>query len=254
MLGNISDFDPAKDAVAYGELEEIDRYSLHRLEEIVGQVTRCYESYEFYKVYHAAHNYCAVDLSSLYLDILKDRLYASARDSRLRRSAQTALYEITSTLARLLAPILAHTAEEVWQQLDGAGKAESVHLSRFPEPRPERIDQELAQRWATILELRDRVMLKLEEARQSGKIGKPLESRVRLVLERELHDELKPYEAQLPSIFIVSQVELTASEKEDISVEAPLGRKCDRCWLVLESVGGHPEHPGLCDRCFEAIG
>ncbi len=125
LLGNISDFDPAVDSVEYSEMEELDKYALHRLQELVDFVTKAYDSYEFHKVYHAAHNFCAVDLSSLYLDILKDRLYASAQNSRLRRSAQTALYEIASALARILAPIIAHTAEEVWQHMPGE-KEESV--------------------------------------------------------------------------------------------------------------------------------
>lgn len=254
MLGNLHDFDPAADTVAYRELEELDRYALHRTGELLEQVTQSYDSYEFHKVYHAVHNFCAVDLSSLYLDILKDRLYASAPGSLPRRSAQTALYGIVSTLTRALAPILVHTAEEVWQHLRREDGPESVHLAQFPEVHPEWIDRELAGKWATLLEVRDRVLLKLEEARQSGRIGKPLESRVRLVMNRELYAKLLPYESVLPSIFIVSQVELAEGECEQIDVEPPRGEKCARCWLVLKSVGEHAEHPSLCDRCAEAIG
>lgn len=253
MLGNLSDFDPAADTVPYSDLEEIDRYALYRLEQLVEVVTRSFEGYEFHKVYHAAHNFCAVDLSAFYLDVLKDRLYASARDARARRSAQTALYDIVSTLSRLLAPILVHTMEEVWRELPGEGRAESVHLARFPEARPERLDEQLAARWATILEVRDRVLLKIEEARQSGVVGKPLESRVELTVPGELHAALAPYEAMLPSVLIVSQVELKQGAREQIEVSAPEGTKCARCWLVLKSVGCHAEHPSLCDRCFEAI-
>jgi len=253
ILGNVSDFEPAADSVPYKEMEEIDRYALHRLQELVKQVTRAYGSYEFYKVYHAVHDYCAVDLSGFYLDILKDRLYTSARKSMARRSAQTALYDILSTLARALAPILVHTAEEVWQEMPGAVKAESVHLAGFPEVRAELVNEELAGRWEKILEVRDRVLLALEEARQSGVIGKPLESRVELVVEKKLYDLLRPYEDTLPAVFIVSQVELIDGESERIEARTPLGQKCDRCWLVLESVGTHPAHPSLCDRCLEAV-
>ncbi len=256
ILGNIGDFDPASDAVAYGEMEEIDRYALHRLHELVEQVNRFYDSYEFYKVYHATHNYCAVDLSSLYLDILKDRLYASAHDSRERRSAQTALYEILSALVRVLAPIIAHTSEEAWQRMPGEEKPVSVFLAPFPEARSEWVDGELAQKWTKILEVRDLVMLALEEARQNGAIRKPLESKVKLSVPGELYRFLTPYSKVLPSVFIVSQVELATSDHDElhVEIEQPLGDKCDRCWLVLESVGSHPEHPTLCERCFQAVG
>lgn len=254
MLGNVSDFDPANDAVDYADLEELDKFALHRLNELIGQITAAYDSYEFHKVYHAAYNYCAVDLSSFYLDVLKDRLYASRADSKERRSAQTALYEIARSLARMLAPVLAHTAEEVWQYLPG-GKEESVHLASFPEVNSDRMDNELAERWARLLEVRDKVLLALEEARQGGVIGKPTESLVVLRAPGELYGFLKGYADMLPCVFIVSQVELIESDAKELSVEAlpPKGAKCDRCWLVLESVGADREHSTLCDRCVEAI-
>jgi len=254
ILGNISDFDPAGDSVAYADLLEIDKYALHRLNELIEQVTASYDAYEFHRVYHAVHNYCAVDLSSLYLDILKDRLYASANDSLARRSAQTALYEILSALTRMLAPVIAHTAEEVWQLIPGAGKAESVILASFPKANPAWNDSELAARWGRILEVRDKVLLALEEARQAGRIGKPLESRVKLTVPAELYEFLRPYASQLPAVFIVSQVRLESGGDEvSVDVGPPLGEKCERCWLVLESVGSHADHPTLCDRCNEAI-
>lgn len=254
MLGNLSDFDPATDAVALVDMQQIDRYALHRLEELVEQVTESYNSYEFHRVFHMAHNFCAVDLSSLYLDILKDRLYASAPASPERRSAQTALYELTSALARMLAPILVHTTEEVWQEMPGE-KADSVHLASFPEPDKSRTDEELAGKWARVLEVRDKVLLALEEARQGGRIGKPLESRVGLAVPHALYKFLRPLEAMLPSVFIVSQVELTESDGEELTVEVtqPAGTKCERCWLILESVGSSAEHPTLCDRCADAV-
>lgn len=255
MLGNISDFDPKKDAVDYAQMLEIDRFALHRLAELIDQVRRAYDSYEFHRVYHSIHNFCAVDLSSLYLDILKDRLYASAEDSKERRSAQTALYEITSALARMLAPVLVHTTEEVWQELAGDDKETSVHLASFPEAKPEWTDAKLAANWTRILEVRDKVLAALEEARQSGKIGKPLESKVKLSAPHELCEFLRVYEGWLPSIFIVSQVDLECADVDELGVEVmlPEGEKCERCWLVLESVGTHADHPALCNRCYEAI-
>ncbi len=254
MLGNISDFDPAKDKVEYSKLLEIDRYVLHKTAELINQVDAFYAANEFHKVYHSIHNFCAVDLSSLYLDILKDRLYASAQDSIERRSAQTALYEILSALTRMLAPIISHTAEEAWQEIPGE-KEESVLLASFPQAHPEWVDEELNARWSKILEVRDKVLLTLEEARQSGRIGKPLESRVKLAVPDSLYDFLGSYKDVLPSIFIVSQVELVKATGDEVTVdiESPVGAKCERCWLVLESVGRHEDHPGLCDRCYAAI-
>ena len=265
ILGNLSDFDPAKDAVPYSELEELDKFALHRLQELIGDVTRAYEGYEFHKVYQAVHNYCAVDLSSFYLDILKDRLYASQADSALRRSAQTALNEIGSALVRIMSPILVHTAEEVWQAMPLASRERraesgefgksSVHLAPFPEVRENWLDTELAARWSRINEVRDAVLAALEEARQSGKIGKPLESKVTIWAPGELHAFLKPYEALLPAVMIVSQLELKESGGAELTVEVqpPVGEKCSRCWLVLESVGSHADQPELCDRCHEAV-
>lgn len=255
MLGNLSDFDPAVDSVDYAEMLEIDRFALSRLSELIDRVRQAYESYEFHKVYHLAHNYCAVDLSSFYLDILKDRLYASARDCTDRRSAQTALCHIASALARVLAPVLVHTTEEVWQLMPGAAAERSVHLSEFPRANEQWNDPELSATWRRIVEVRDLVLLALEEARQSGKIGKPLESRVVLSVPRSLYEFLKPYESTLAQVFIVSQVELveTQAPEPQVEVQPPAGAKCDRCWLVLESVGSHPEHPRLCDRCFDAV-
>lgn len=256
ILGNISDFDPAKDAVAYSEMHELDKFALHRLQGFIKDITAAYENYEFHKVYHAVHNYCVVDLSSFYMDILKDRLYASARESVERRSAQTALYEILSALVRMVSPILVHTAEEVWQAMPGDGREKSVHLAAFPSVREDYIDEALASKWARILEVRDKVLGALEEARQNGKIGKPLESKVKLTAPGELYEFLKPMEAMLPSIFIVSQVELNEGKVEELVVEVmlPVGEKCARCWLVLESVGSNSDHPQLCSRCIEAIG
>ena len=262
ILGNISDFDPDADAVPYAEMDELDRFALHRLQEVLADVTAAYESYEFHKVYYGVHYYCSVDLSSFYLDILKDRLYASGRHSRERRSAQTALYEILSALIRMMAPILVHTAEEAWQAMPrwglepGIHKEESVHLAHFPTVRQDWMDAGLAQRWARILEVRDRVLAALEEARQSGKIGKPLESKVTIAAPDELYALLEPYAGTLPAVMIVSQVALERSQSGDIEVrvDAPEGEKCARCWLVLQSVGSNADHPQLCNRCAAAIG
>ncbi len=254
MLANLSDFDPAVDRVAFEDMERLDRYALHKLEDLVANVIPAYDAYEFHKVYRLVYSFCSQELSSLYLDILKDRLYASAPKSALRRSAQTVLYEVTSVLARLIAPIIPHTAEEVWQYIPGE-KAESVLLAHFPFVRPDYTDKGTAERGDKILEVREQVLLALEEARQSGKIGKPMESRVVLHVPATEFEFLKEFEELLPSVFIVSQVELVDAGDDPLSVEvvAPNGVKCERCWLILESVGSHEDHPGLCDRCHEVV-
>ncbi|MDH7600978.1 MAG: isoleucine--tRNA ligase [Armatimonadota bacterium] len=253
ILGNLFDFDPAVDCVPYEQMLELDRFALHRLQQLVRQTKNAYESYQFHKVYHAVHEYCAVDLSSFYLDVLKDRMYISAQKSLERRSAQTALHGILSTLVRIVAPILVHTCEEVWQEMRDSGKAQSVHLASFPEVDESLEDPELERNWTRILELRDKVLSALEQARQSGVIGKPLESKVCLTVPKETYDFLQPYADMLASVFIVSQVDLREGESEEIEVQPPPGSKCERCWLVLESVGKHSEHPTLCDRCVEAL-
>jgi len=256
LLGNLYDFDPGRDSVAREDMPEIDRWILHRLQEIAAEVTAGYEAFELQRVFHTAHNFAAVDLSALYLDIIKDRLYASAPRGIERRSAQTALYEILSTMVRALAPVLAHTAEEVWRLIPGENKALSVHLTDFPEAKAEFVDQQLAERWQRIFEVRDEAYRAIEQARQSGVIGKPLESRVRISAPEPLYSFLHPYAEDLPAVLIVSQVVLDqAAEGKELSIEVtpPEGRKCDRCWLVLESVGEDAEHPTLCERCAEVV-
>jgi isoleucyl-tRNA synthetase len=256
LLGNLYDFDPAKDAVAKDDMLEIDRWIMHRLQEVTTEVNSAYERNEFHKVYHTTHNFAAVDLSALYLDIIKDRLYASAPNELKRRSAQTALYEILSVMVRLLAPVLVHTADEVWKFSPGSDKAESVHLETFPTAKQGYLDSDLAARWQRIFELRNEVYQAIEQARQSGVIGKPLESRVTIKAPGELHDFLQPYVDELPAVLIVSQVQLErAADGQELSIEVrpPVGEKCQRCWLISETVGANKEHEMLCSRCTEAV-
>lgn len=256
LIGNLYDFDPAKDTVTKEDMLETDRWVMHRLQEVTREVSAAYDSFEFHRVFHTAYNFASVDLSSLYLDIIKDRLYASSPSELKRRSAQTALYEILSTMVRFLAPILAHTSEEVWKYVPGDGKAVSVHLADFPQVKGEFLDAELAARWQRIFEVRDEVYRSIEQARQAGMIGKPLESRVKITAPGELFESLKKYIEDLPAVFIVSQVALEESpEGQPLTVEVvpPEGEKCGRCWLVLETVGAEPEHPTLCARCASVV-
>src|SRR3989454_2529460 len=208
LLGNLSDFDPARDRQSSARLDEIDRWILDRLGRLVGRVTRAYETYEFHTVFHAVHNFCAVDLSAQYLDIIKDRPYTSAADDPRRRAAQTACYEIFSALARLMAPILTFTAEEAWSHLPGR-PGESVHLELFPEAPREWLDDTLAREWGRPLEGRREVAKALETARAQSLIGSGLEARVRIAAAPEdLPELLRAKRALLPTLFIVSQVEL----------------------------------------------
>jgi len=256
ILGNLYDYDPQKDGVPYGELMELDRWALHRLQNLVSRALDAYERFEFHIIYHSINNFCAVDMSALYLDILKDRLYVSPARSAERKSAQTVLYGILVTLVKLMAPILSFTAEEVWGYLHGDGGG-SVHLQQFPAVKGEFMDDELARRWDKIWQVREEVSKALEGARREKLIGLSLDAKVSIALPRGLYDALCPYEDELKRIFIVSQVALsTGDEVKEVRVEVRKaeGEKCGRCWVYDTSVGLNPEHSTICQRCSETIG
>jgi isoleucyl-tRNA synthetase len=257
LLGNLSDFHPEEDRVSYRELHEMDRWALYQLQKLIARVREAYERFEFHTVYHSVQNFCAVEMSALYFDILKDRLYTFSSNSRGRKSAQTALYEILEALTRLMAPILSFTSEEVWKYIpQEPGKAESVHLTSFPEVKNEYLDDALNERWERIWEIRTLVTKVLEESRKEKVIGLSLDAQVHLHLPERLFSFLQPYEKDLKSIFIVSSVTLHPS-KDEKEVRAEVfradGIKCERCWNYDVSVGHHPEHLSICQRCVEAI-
>ena len=256
LLGNLAGFDPERDCIPYRELEEIDRWALHQFQKLIARVREAYERFEFHVVYHSVQNFCAVEMSALYFDILKDRLYTFSSRSRGRRSAQTILYEILRGLAALMAPILSFTAEEVWSYLPSdAGKADSVHLAAFPQVRTEYLDEGLNERWERIWEIRGTVMKALEEARREKVIGLSLDAGVKLHLPEKDYEFLQPYEKDLKSIFIVSSVTIHRSPEKEMRAEVKRadGRKCERCWNYDGSVGTHKAHPDLCERCVDAI-
>jgi isoleucyl-tRNA synthetase len=265
LLGNLSDFDPQGDRVPYEEMEELDRFALHQLQELIKKVRQAYDRFEFHRVYHALHNYCVVDLSSFYLDILKDRLYISSAKSKTRRSAQTVLHEVLTSLLRLMAPVLSFTAEEGWLFLS-AHDSDSIHLQLFPEENASFRDSKLNERWQKILALRSDVARALEAARQMKVIGHPLDAKVMLALPEALQNTLSGQEELLRSVFIVSQVEihpideLTGATMEGteipgakIQVVNASGGKCERCWVHAESVGQFAEHPKICERCYQIL-
>lgn len=263
ILGNISDFDPATDSVPYAEMAELDRWALHQTELLKERVLRAYDEYEFHIIYQAVNAFCSVEMSAFYLDILKDRLYSSRRDSRKRRSAQTALYRILDSLVRLLAPVLSFTADEVWWHLPKQA-CESVHLAGFPEPAPEFRDERLTERWDTIIKVRGEVSKALEMARVRKTIGHSLDAAVTLSAPAELLGFLREYAGELKSIFIVSKVDLVDELAGDtvaaegiaglsIRVEAAPGGKCERCWCYDERIGEDDRYPTICPKCIEAV-
>jgi len=266
LLGNLYDFDPEKDAVEYGAMPEIDRYALHTLQLIVEKARKAYDAYEFHVIYHALFNYCTLDLSAFYLDILKDRLYTSPPDSVERRSAQTVLHIQAETIARLMAPILPFTADEIWQYMPSQnGDRSSIHFALLPEENTAFIDDDLAARWEYLLNIRGEVTKKLEEARAQKLIGHPLDASVTISAGEDAYEALQPYADELRSILIVSNATLVkddavkgVSESGDvegvrIQVEAAPGEKCERCWVHETSVGSNKEQPTICQRCQAAL-
>jgi isoleucyl-tRNA synthetase len=263
ILGNIHDFDPAKDSVADDDLFEIDRWALGKLEELVARVERSYEEYEFHVLYHAVHNFCSVEMSAFYLDVLKDRLYISPAKGLARRSAQTAMYRILDALTRLIAPVLSFTAEEIWDFLPGE-REESVHLARFPRFDSRLFDNALNERYESLLAVRSDVSKALELARNTKLVGHSLDARV--VLEApagKWADLLETYREELATLFIVSQVELTQGLNEavpgeevpglKIRIEKARGEKCERCWNYATTIGEDEVHPTICHRCRAAL-
>jgi len=258
LLGNLYDFDPRKDFLPPDQLHEIDCFILHRLQKLTQRLLRAYEEYEFHLLYHLLHNFCAVDLSAFYLDILKDRVYTSGKASPARRAAQTAMYEILVTLVKLMAPVLSFTAEEVWAKLPKrGGEPESVHLAEFPTVKEALLDDALAERWERLLRVRDEVLRALEEVRKAKLIGTSLEAEVEVRARPPLLDFLKAYERSLPALFIVSSVVLADGEADDreiaVEVRRAPGQKCERCWTWSVSVGSFPDRPTLCDRCVAVL-
>ena len=256
MLSNLYDFDPARDAVAEALLDPLDAYALARHRRFVRRLREAYESYEFHVVYHQLVQYCSVDLSAFYFDVLKDRLYCDAAGGARRRSAQTVLHRIARDLSRLMAPVLPFTADEVWGHLPGA--TGSVHVQGFPEAEPE--DAGLLERWAPLLEARAAVTKALEEARVAQGLGKSLEAQVRLRAPAALNEALRALEVRstvfpgnLANLFIVSRVELLPGEGDlAVEVEHAPGACCQRCWTWSARVGKLSD-PRLCERCAAVL-
>ncbi|MEP6635855.1 MAG: isoleucine--tRNA ligase [Acidobacteriota bacterium] len=258
-LGNLYGFDPKRDSVPDAELLQTDRWALAELDLVIGKVREAYEAYEFHTVYHTLYNFCTVTLSARYFDIIKDRLYTFAPRNKARRSAQTALLRLADALARMLAPILAFTADEIWEHLppteDEARKA-SVHIGTFPVAE-QTVDAELRSNWEQLFEIREDVLRALEEARIAKQIGSSLEARVEIAATGAAYDLLVRYRNDLRYIFIVSQVEVLRSAEGasgvTIKIVAAEGEKCERCWNYSTHVGESRRYPNVCERCEAAL-
>jgi isoleucyl-tRNA synthetase len=265
-LGNLADFDPSRDAVPNDQLDEMDRWMLERTADLVKKCREWYTGYDFHRVYHALHDYCVVDLSAFYYDVLKDRLYTKAAKSKSRRSAQTAVWKITSALIRLATPILVFTAEEIWKYVPKTkDEPESIHMSVFPageELHPGLAAEKLAS-WELLSKVRSEVLKALEAARNEKKINSGLEAKVLLGADLELKAKLKHYLPVLPALFIVSQVDFLSGGAGDfrsdsvptleIAIRKADGKKCDRCWNYSTHVGENTRYPTVCERCTEAL-
>ncbi len=267
LLSNLYDFDPAKDAVGVEDLSETDRWMMSRLYRLAKEVGSYYENWEFHKVYRAVYNFCVYEVSAFYLDVMKNILYIMSPDSVERRSGQTVIFRILHILTRVMAPILSFTTEEVWGNMDFAGKEDSVHMSDWPDIDKDMAgweNRELDAKWEEILAIRDNVMKVLEVKRAAGLIAGSLEAAITLYSDNEeVRDFIRENVGLFPEIFKVSKVAVSDKPEDDmedtpgmslkIGVKRAPGEKCPRCWNFSETVGENEDHPDLCKRCYNAI-
>jgi len=277
LLGNLHDFDPAKDSVPYDRLPDLDRYMLHRITEVFNEVTDAFESFQFFRFFQTVQNFCVVDLSNFYLDIAKDRLYISAPDALRRRSCQTVLAIALENLARAIAPVLSHMAEDIWQFLPFSTPYKSVFEAGWVKLEDQWKAPELAGKWQTLRQIRAEVNKVLEQARAEKAIGSSLQAKILLYVPdqtlRQTLQMLNPSDSlagngvdELRYLFLTSQVELlestdalkglkysVQSDELGIGVVDADGQKCDRCWNYSTFVGKSKEHPLLCERCIPAL-
>ncbi len=260
ILGNISDFDPNIDQVKYEDLEEIDKYALVKLNDLIKECTESYDRYDFHQAYQAINIFCVTDMSSFYLDIIKDRLYSSKVDSKARRAAQTTMYIILNSLVRILAPLTSFTAEEIWKYMPKTKDTdvESVMLTDYPTVNEQYENKEIREKWEKIVDIKEIVSKKLEEARAQKIIGHSLNAKVILYAEGNLYNFIKDNLKLLQSVFIISGLEveenkMDAEVKLRVEIEQAEGEKCERCWMYSTTVGEDKENPTICHRCSEVL-
>lgn len=265
LLGNLDGFDPDRDRVAYEQLSELDRYVLAKMAQVVQRVRKAYDEYQFHTVFHVVHNFCTIDLSAFYLDICKDRLYVEAPASVKRRTAQTVMYECLLQLVKLMAPILPHTADEVWRYIPGVTEI-SVQLTDMPEANPQHLGfaAEMESKWDAFMTIRDEVLKAMEEARRNKVFGNSVDAKLDLYPHTEEAARVLQAMDDLADLFIVAQVDLHAAgetapaeaavlEGISVLVSPADGVKCDRCRVVRKDVGVHPSHPQICGRCATIV-
>lgn len=256
ILGNLNGFNPDENTVPVEELMPIDKWAIAKLNNLIDKVKEAYDKYEFHIVYHAIHNFCVVDMSNFYLDVLKDRLYTEKTDSISRRAAQTSIYIILNAMTRMIAPILAYTSDEIWKFMPHSSKekAEHVIFNEMPENIEISIDDNFMVYWDEIHELRDEVKKSLESYIKDKTIKSSLEAKVTLSASGKKFEFLKKAERELASAFIVSEVEILESASSlEIKIEKAEGEKCERCWVISKSVGDNSDHPTLCAHCCEIL-
>ncbi|MDX8288281.1 isoleucine--tRNA ligase [Metabacillus indicus] len=263
LLGNLADFNPETDALAFDELRDVDRYMMVKLNKLTDKVKKSYEDYEFAAIFHAVHNFCTIELSSFYLDFAKDVLYIEAPDNKERRAIQTVLYDTLLSLVKLVAPILPHTADEVWAHIDSVSE-ESVQLTDMPESKEIAGADLLEKKWDAFMELRDDVLKALEAARNEKVIGKSLTASIEVYANGEAKQLLQSIDENLKQLFIVSGFKLAGNyedapedahtcEKVKITVKPAEGETCERCWVVTTDVGENENHKTLCTRCAAIV-
>ena len=256
LLGNLNGFDPVRDRVPESELLPLDRYMLARTRELTEKVRAWYAAFEFHRVYHAVNDFAVVDLSSFYIDVLKDRMYTFAPTSLARRSAQTVLWQITEALVRLVAPILSFTADEVWEYLPAVeGREASVHLAQFPNPEDVFSEDptKLLEEWKQLFVVRDAALVLLENERQAKLIGKGLEAQLKITAPGKLFDLLKRHFAGLKEILNVSEVQIFEGTSSEMAVLPASGHKCARCWNFMPEVSAYGIWENVCTRCQSAL-
>jgi isoleucyl-tRNA synthetase len=263
ILGNLYDFDPKKDAVPFDQLQSIDQYMLRQAAAFAADLRTWYDEFAFHKIYQRVSNFCIVDLSAFYFDVLKDRLYTSAPSSRGRRAAQTAIWQIGEALVRLLAPIMSFTCEEVWGYLPQVGLREaSVHLAQFPAAdqiaKACQSAEQQAKDWQTLRSVRDEVLKALEEARNDKLIGTGLEAQVKIIASEPAYSVLAKHAEELRYLFIVSAVSLAQGAGNEtggvhVEVKNAEGSKCGRCWNYSTRVGEDQNYPTVCERCSAVL-
>ena len=259
ILGNTFDYNP-EEPVKYEDLQEIDKWALTRLNKLIKDCTTNYDNYSFSNCYHDINQFCVIDMSNFYLDIIKDRLYTSKKDSVARRAAQTTMYIILDALVKIVAPMIPFTAEEIWKAMKHTKneEVESVMLTDYPEVVEQYDSKEIAEKWDRIIKLKDIVAKELENARAAKTIGHSLNAKVTIFAEGNQYEFIKENLELLETVFIVSKLEVEENARKDevklgVKVEQAPGEKCERCWMYSETVGEDKENPTICHRCSENI-